>query len=75
MRLRALNYLLFVVLAALGSSYLTVLLQRGDAQVPTTIPPLIFQYEGRGLLVWGGWKTVAGYVAPGTNAVEIQWRF
>lgn len=30
MRLRALNYLLFVVLVALGSSYLTVWLQRSS---------------------------------------------
>lgn len=74
MRLQTLNYLLFVVLVALGSSYLTAWLQRGDAQVSTTIPPLIFQHEGSDLLVWGGWRTVAGYVAPGTNAVEIRCR-
>lgn len=74
MRLQALNYPLFVVLVALGSSYLPVWLQKGDAQVTTTIPPMIFQYEENDLLVWGGWKTVAGYVAPGTNAVEIQCR-
>ncbi|CAH0145046.1 hypothetical protein SRABI70_00383 [Pseudomonas sp. Bi70] len=74
MRLRAINYLLFVVLVAVASSYLTVWFQKGDAQVPTTIPPMIFQYEDTDLLVWGGWKTVAGYAAPGTNAVEIQCR-
>ena len=74
MRLQALNYLLFVVLVALGSSYLTVWLQKGDAKVTTTIPPMIFQYEESALLVWGGWRTVAGYVALGTNAVEIQCR-
>lgn len=45
MRLQALNYLLSVVLVALGSSYLTVWLQNGDVQVTTTIPPMIFQYE------------------------------
>lgn len=74
MRLQALNYLLLVVLVALGSSYLTAWLQQGDAKVSTTIPPMIFQYEESDLLVWGGWRTVTGYAAPGTNAVEIQCR-
>ncbi|MFO3797042.1 MAG: hypothetical protein ACK8QZ_07125 [Anaerolineales bacterium] len=37
-----------------------------------TVPPLkVQEYQGD-LLIWGSWKTVAGYEPPGNNAIEIR---
>jgi len=74
MRLRVINYWLLTLLVAVLSSYVTVWFQKKAVEVQTTIPPMLFQYEGDDLLVWGGWRTVSGYVAPGASAVEIRCR-
>ncbi|MBS7724602.1 hypothetical protein I0E51_06240 [Pseudomonas lalucatii] len=36
------------------------------------MPPLEVKQLGGDVLIWGGWRTVAGYMAPGVNAVEIR---
>lgn len=43
-------------------------------EAPHTVirPPLKVEAEGEALLLWGAWDTREGYVAPGTNAVEIR---
>jgi hypothetical protein len=37
-----------------------------------TVPPLTVQEHQGDLLIWGSWKTVAGYEQPGKNAIEIR---
>jgi hypothetical protein len=37
-----------------------------------TVPPLKVQEHQGDLLIWGSWKTVAGYEQPGKNAIEIR---
>ncbi|WP_241693775.1 hypothetical protein [Pseudomonas sp. OTU750018] len=37
-----------------------------------TVPPLTVQEHQGDLLIWGSWKTVAGYDQPGRNAIEIR---
>lgn len=35
-------------------------------------PPLMIEQQGDGLMLWGGWETVAGFEPPGVSAVEIR---
>lgn len=37
-----------------------------------TVPPLTMQEHQGDLLIWGSWKTVAGYEQPGKNGIEIR---
>lgn len=37
-----------------------------------TVPSLTVQEHQGDLLIWGSWKTVAGYEQPGKNAIEIR---
>lgn len=37
-----------------------------------TVPPQTVQTHKGDLLIWGSWKTVAGYEQPGRNAIEIR---
>lgn len=70
--MRYLKMLLVVLASVLCATYLVLWLTKPAPLENTTIPPLIFQEEPDELVVWGGWKTVAGYQAPGANAVEIR---
>lgn len=70
--MRYLKFLLTALASALCATYLVLWLTKPAPVENTTIPPLIFKEEQDELVVWGGWKTVAGYQAPGTNAVEIR---
>lgn len=72
--MRHLNHLIVCLATALVTGY-TVLWFHHPAPAESssvTIPPLRVVHEADELLVWGGWKTQSGYVAPGTNAVEIR---
>ena len=72
--MRYLNHLIACLATALVTGY-AVLWLHHPAPIesgPVTIPPLRIVHKADELLVWGGWKTQAGYVAPGTNAVEIR---
>lgn len=73
--MRYFRYLAVALASSLLSAY-TVLW----FVVPTTVesphtvirPPLKVEQQDGQLLIWGGWETNKGYVAPGTNAVEIR---
>ncbi|MGQ7557874.1 hypothetical protein ACTGYQ_11420, partial [Streptococcus suis] len=68
--MRYLKLLLIALASALCATYLVLWLTKPAPLENTTIPPLIFKEEQNALVIWGGWKTVEGYQAPGTNAVE-----
>lgn len=70
--MRYLNMLLIALASALCAAYIALWLTKPAPIENTTIPPLIFKEEQDELVIWGGWKTVEGYQAPGTNAVEIR---
>lgn len=70
--MRYLKLLLIALASALCATYLVLWLTKPAPLENTTIPPLIFKEEQNALVIWGGWKTVEGYQAPGTNAVEIR---
>lgn len=70
--MRYLNMLLIALASALCATYLVLWLAKPAPIENTTIPPLIFKMEQDELVIWGGWKTVEGYQAPGINAVEIR---
>ncbi|SIR04425.1 hypothetical protein [Aquipseudomonas alcaligenes] len=70
--MRYLSTLLIALASALCAAYLALWLTKPAPLEHTTIPPLIFKMEQDELVVWGGWKTVAGNLAPGMNAVEIR---
>lgn len=70
--MRYINYLLVALASALIAVYAVLWLINPSPIESTTIPPLIFKQDQSELTIWGGWKTVEGYQAPGTNAVEIR---
>lgn len=70
--MRYLNMLLIALASALCATYVVLSLTKPAPIENTTIPPLIFKMEQDELVIWGGWKTVEGYQAPGINAVEIR---
>lgn len=70
--MRYLNMLLTALASALCATYLVLWLTKPAPIENTTIPPLIFKEEQDGIVIWGGWKTVEGYQAPGVNSVEIR---
>ncbi|MDG9922418.1 MULTISPECIES: hypothetical protein [unclassified Pseudomonas] len=70
--MRYVNMLLIALASALCAAYVALWLTKPAPIENTTIPPLIFKEEQNELVIWGGWKTVEGYQAPGTNAVEIR---
>ncbi|MBC9252830.1 hypothetical protein A9179_21405 [Pseudomonas alcaligenes] len=70
--MRYLKMLLIALASALGATYLVLWFMKPAPLENTTIPPLIIKEEQDELVIWGGWKTIAGYQAPGTNAVEIR---
>lgn len=73
--MRYLRYIAIVLASSLLTAY-TVLW----FAAPTTVesphsvirPPLKVEQQDGQLLIWGGWETKKGYVALGTNAVEIR---
>jgi hypothetical protein len=70
--MRYLNMLLIALASALCATYLVLWIVKPTPIESSTIPPLIFKAEQDGVVIWGGWKTVEGYQAPGTNAIEIR---
>lgn len=70
--MRYLNMLLIALASALCATYLVLWFTKPAPIENTTIPPLIFKEDQDELLIWGGWKTVEGYQAPGIVAVEIR---
>lgn len=69
------KYLIIALASALLSAY-TALWYATPATVETPYsvvrPPLTVEQDDGKLLIWGGWKTLQGYEAPGTNAIEIR---
>lgn len=70
--MRYFNYSLIAIASALGASFISLWLTKPSPLESTTIPPLAFTEHQGDIVVWGGWKTVEGYQAPGTNAVEVR---
>lgn len=73
--MRYLNYLLVSLASAMVAAY-TALWFANPAPLEqphaVTLPPLTVQEHQGDLLLWGGWRTVAGYEHPGANAIEIR---
>ncbi|MBV5614701.1 hypothetical protein [Ectopseudomonas oleovorans] len=64
--------LLIALASALGASYAVLWFVKPSPIESTTIPPLLLKEQQGELIVWGGWKTVEGYQAHGTSAVELR---
>ena len=73
--MRYLRYLAVAVASSLLTAY-TVLwfVAPTTVESPRTVytPPLKVEQKDGQLLIWGSWETKKGYIAPGTNAVEIR---
>ena len=67
-----LPYVLTAVTSASCAALAALWLSKPAPLEATTIPPQIVDVEQSGVVVWGGWKTIDGYEAPGTTAVEIR---
>ena len=71
--MRYLNYVVASLASALVATYTVLWIAHPTPLESTvTLPPLSVFEQSDGLLLWGGWRTVAGYQPPGTNAVEIR---
>jgi hypothetical protein len=70
--MRYVSALFIAIVSALCGSYFALWLTKPSPIESTTIPPLILRAEQGEVVLWGGWKTVEGYQAPGTNAVEVR---
>ena len=70
-----LKYLLVSLASALVATYVA-LWYATPAPIEqshiVTVPSLTMQQHQADLLIWGSWKTVAGYEQPGRNAIEIR---
>lgn len=60
------------LISALASAFITAWLMHGASVDKPTLPPLIFSEEGGEQVIWGAWKTVQGYKAPGIHSTEIR---
>lgn len=71
--MRYLNYVTASLASALVATY-TALWIAHPAPLESTVrlPPLSVFEQPDDLLLWGGWRAVAGYEPPGTNAVETR---
>jgi hypothetical protein len=58
--------------SALVSAFFTVWLMHGSTVDHPTLPPLLFSNDGGDQVIWGAWKTVQGFDAPGTYTTEIR---
>lgn len=58
--------------AALASALVTVGLTHSVTVDSPTLPPLVFSEDGGDQVIWGAWKTVQGYDAPGIHSTEIR---
>lgn len=69
-----LRYTCVAFAAALAAVYSTlwVLSPTPLEQYAVTFPPLAVTQQEGNLLLWGGWKTIAGYDHDSANAVEIR---
>lgn len=66
-----LRYVSVALASALVAAYVAIwIVGPAPLERTATIPPLRIA-QGDGLLIWGGWRTVAGYDHGTTNAVEI----
>jgi hypothetical protein len=70
--MRYINHLMIALASALVAVYTVLWLTKPSPIEDTTIPPLIFKQDQAELTIWGGWDTVEGYRAPGTNAIEVR---
>lgn len=71
--MRYLNYVISSLASALLATYSVLwIVHPTPLESTVTLPPLTVLEQPEGLLLWGGWRTVAGYEPPGTNAVEIR---
>ncbi len=71
--MRYLNYVVASLASALIATYAVLWFAHPTPLENTvTLPPLSVFEQPDGFLLWGGWRTVAGYEPPGTNAVEIR---
>ena len=71
--MRYLNYVVASLASALVATYAVLwLIHPTPLENTVTLPPLSVLEQPDGLLLWGGWRTMAGYETPGTNAVEIR---
>ncbi|UTW07997.1 hypothetical protein [Pseudomonas benzenivorans] len=71
--MRYLNYAVVSLASALVATYAVLwFIHPTPLENTVTLPPLSVLEQPDGLLLWGGWRTVAGYEPPGTNAVEIR---
>jgi hypothetical protein len=73
--MRYLRYLAIALVSSLLSAYAVLwFVAPTTVESPHTVirPPLKVEQQDGQLLIWGGWETKKGYVAPGTNAVEIR---
>lgn len=70
--MRYINHLMIALASALVASYAVLWLTQPSPIQSTTIPPLVFKQSQGDLTIWGGWRTVEGYQAPGINAVEVR---
>ena len=67
------RYLLISLASALVATYTALWFAHPTPLENTvTLPPLTVTEQPDGLLLWGGWRTVAGDEPPGSNAVEIR---
>lgn len=72
--MRHLNYVLTSLASALLAIYAALWLAHPAPLEYNTVtsPPLTVQEQPHGLQLWGDWRTLFRYGAPGTNAVEIR---
>jgi hypothetical protein len=71
--MRYLNYVVASLASALVATYAVLwFIHPTPLENTVTLPPLSVLEQPDGLLLWGGWRTVAGYEPHGTNAVEIR---
>ena len=73
--MRYLRYLAVALASALISVYTALWFATpttAESPHPVIRPPLKVEQQDGQLLIWGGWETKKGYIAPGTNAIEIR---
>ena len=73
--MRYLRYLAIALASSLLTAYAVLwFVAPTTAESPHTVytPPLKVEQRDGQLLIWGSWETEKGYVAPGTNAIEIR---
>ncbi len=69
-----LRYLCVALAASLVAAYSTLWVVSSSPleRHAATLPPLTVKQQGNDLLLWGGWKTIAGYDHGTANAIEVR---